>query len=250
MQSQTNLEGIKQTVRSFLALEPKPTEYSPMIIKHPFTDSGIVPVSSGNGYIIADITSDKECLKQWRDKLCERIDNATDTRYIYSMITKSYLFAFLKFAMPYMSRVDFSKYLADAWIRCEAPNADPNFTTNELVNLFHQSNPSELMTADEYNAYIDLPDTLIVYRGVPANHFSTVKSLSWTLDKEKAEWFAHRWGEDGTVYQAQIMKSDTFALFLARGESEVIVNPRCLMNITTAEDIYTETINDMKGLTL
>ena len=53
------------------------------------------------------------------------IENAETPRHIYMMLTKSYRFAFLKYAMPYFSQKDFSEYLANAWVMCESPNNDP-----------------------------------------------------------------------------------------------------------------------------
>ena len=59
-----------------------------------------------------------------------------------------------------------------------------------------------------------------------------VKALSWTLDRDTAEWFAHRFGENGTVYGAQIHKSHIYAYFSGRNEDEVIVDPKHLTEIT------------------
>ena len=50
-------------------------------------------------------------------------------------------------------------------------------------------------------------------------------------DRETADRFAHRFGEDGTVYEAQIRKEHILALFTGRNESEVIVDPRHLEQI-------------------
>ena len=51
------------------------------------------------------------------------------------------------------------------------------------------------------------------------------------LDRDTAEWFAHRFGEDGTVYEAQIAKAHIFALFLGRNESETVVDPQYLEQV-------------------
>lgn len=42
MRKQTDLAAMKQLARVFLMMDPEPTSFSPVIIKHPFTDSGIV----------------------------------------------------------------------------------------------------------------------------------------------------------------------------------------------------------------
>ena len=56
------------------------------------------------------------------------------------------------------------------------------------------------------------------------------------MDQDKADWFAHRYGEDGTVYEAQISKAHIHALFNSRNESEVIVDPKYLTDITIVQD--------------
>ena len=43
--------------------------------------------------------------------------------------------------------------------------------------------------------------------------------------------------KDGTVYQAQIDKSHIYAYFDGRNESEVIVDPKYLMDITDTESM-------------
>lgn len=61
-----------------------------------------------------------------------------------------------------------------------------------------------------------------------------IKALSWTLDRNTAEWFAHRFGKDGTVYTARIKRDDIYAYFSGRKESEVIVDPDRLKKIMVA----------------
>lgn len=79
--------------------------------------------------------------------------------------------------------------------------------------------------------YQELEDTVTVYRGVTSYNAKNIKALSWTLDRETAEWFAHRFGEEGTIYEAQVRKEHILALFTGRNESEVIVDPRHLEQI-------------------
>ncbi len=59
-----------------------------------------------------------------------------------------------------------------------------------------------------------------------------IRALSWTPDYEKANWFAHRFDEEGTVYEARIDKRNILALFNGRKESEVVVDPKYLTDIT------------------
>lgn len=47
--SETNLPAIKALARSLLMLDIQSTKFSPIIVKHPFTDSGIVGLGDENG---------------------------------------------------------------------------------------------------------------------------------------------------------------------------------------------------------
>ena len=93
------------------------------------------------------------------------------------------------------------------------------------------------MDADELRQLQELDETVTIYRGVTPYNQKNIKALSWTLDRDKAEWFAHRFGEDGTVYEAQIDKEHILALFTGRNEAEVIVDPRQLKEITISEEL-------------
>ena len=82
----------------------------------------------------------------------------------------------------------------------------------------------------------ELDDTVTVYRGVTTINSDNHLALSWTLDYETADWFARRFDEDGTVYKAQIDKEHIFALFNGRNESEVVLDPKYLKDITQAQE--------------
>ena len=101
----------------------------------------------------------------------------------------------------------------------------------ELVALFRSVPPEFLMDEEERAAHQALEDTVTVYRGVTPYNAKNIRALSWTLDRKTADWFAHRFGEEGTVYEAQIRKEHILALFTGRNESEVIVDPRHLEQI-------------------
>lgn len=221
MLKKSDLPRIKLLARTFLMLEQETMEAFPFLVKHPFTDSSFVCVNSADGVPQAiDITRNKNALQEWRESISASIDKAETSKHIFMMFTKPYSFAFLNHAMPCLSKTDFSECLADTWVICEAPNSDPSFTKKQLVGLFKKADPQSLMTTEEYEQLQSIDDTVTVYRGVTEYNADQVKALSWTLDKEKAEWFAHRFGEDGTVYQAQIGKEHILAFLAAE------TNPR------------------------
>lgn len=47
--SESNPHAIKSVARSLLMLDIQPTEFSPIVVKHPFTDSGIVGLRDEKG---------------------------------------------------------------------------------------------------------------------------------------------------------------------------------------------------------
>ena len=147
------------------------------------------------------------------------------------MLNKAYGLTFLKFAEPYLSSADLSELLADAWIRSENPNMDANVTKKDLVAMFNQADKSVLMSLEERIRLSELDDIITIYRGVTPYNAKNVRALSWTTNIKKAEWFANRFGQRGTVYKTQISKSKVLAYFMGRGESEIIVNPKELKNL-------------------
>ena len=254
MRKITDLRGIKDTAKIFLHMNIEETKFSPLVIKHPFTDSAMVCLSQTDGEIaFANIMEDTKAFTLWKEQVEKQIDTAEDVFEVYHLVpernpaakpflrskntdlmTKSYLLAFLKYTESYLSREDFSKMLADIWIRTEAPNLDPNFKQKELLDLFRKSKQEEMMTEDEIETLRSLPETVSVYRGVTSYNAGKVKALSWTLDQKVAQWFANRFGENGTVYEAEISKEHILVLFKGRNEWEVIVEPDHLLQLSEA----------------
>ena len=98
--------------------------------------------------------------------------------------------------------------------------------------LFLEFSDSHLMMDEEDTKFFnELPNTITIYRGGIDD-----KGYSWTLDKDKAEWFANRWVMNGNlgdesnvtnrhetnVFEKTINKSDAIAYLSDRNESEII----------------------------
>lgn len=104
MRKQTNLAEVKLTALALLSTEINETPYSPMIVKHPFTDTGVSAIPDGKGGVeMIDLTEDDAQFK-WRQSMARQIDKTDNTYAIYMMVTKPYALTFLKFAMPHLSR--------------------------------------------------------------------------------------------------------------------------------------------------
>ena len=201
MREKTDLEKVKSIARMLLLTPVHKTQYSPVVVQHPFTSSGIATAKKDGVLQIIDITESEENLERWQEWMKEWIKNAKSAYEIYMMTNKPYGLTYLKYAEPYLSKEDFSNILGDAWVRSENPNGDANVSKKELLLMFKQADKKALMTEEDYKRWESLDDTLTVYRGVTSHNAKNIKALSWTLDEKTAEWFAHRFDENGTVYK-------------------------------------------------
>ena len=121
---------------------------------------------------------------------------------------------------------------------------------NEALELFYYGNqPQLMMDSDEHEEFQKLPNELKVYRGVCLNQsddeFDFVGS-SWTLDYEKAKWFAERRGfrenEYPLVYSLTVNKEDVLSYFTRRDEDEILVD-YTKIDIDEVEFIYVNELN-------
>jgi hypothetical protein len=79
-----------------------------------------------------------------------------------------------------------------------------------------------------------LQGLLTVYRGCTQSDLG----LSWTLDFERAKWFASRFADDMDsryIFRAQIHADEIWGYFEDRNEKEVVVNPACLRHLERGE---------------
>lgn len=226
----TDLNSIKDVAITLLYTDLHETEFSPVIVSHPFTNSGIVPVpSSDGGYTLVNIVESREHLDKWQNWMAKRINDSDSVSDIYIMVNKPYIFAFIKLCLPYLSKEDLAEIWQDAWIRVEYANDDANLSATEARDIFVKVKDL-IMTYAEADEFRKLPDVVTVYRGVTAFNDSQAKvnsALSWTLSRETAEFFAKRWkGVRGRVYACTTSKSHILALLNGRNEHEVILDSR------------------------
>tara|TARA_R110001592_G_scaffold236443_1_gene494756 strand:- start:83 stop:706 length:624 start_codon:yes stop_codon:yes gene_type:complete len=106
-----------------------------------------------------------------------------------------------------------------SWIwqdtECVYENLD---TWIELMTL-EFSEPQLMMNDKEKEVYDNLPKIVRVYRGGVDD-----RGLSWSLSREKAEWFANRFDYGYKVFEKEINKSDILAYLDGRQEQEIICN--------------------------
>lgn len=149
--------------RTLLFTDIHKTSLSPIVVQHPFTSSGFNMVMINGEPKCVDITADSEALHHWRKMVCAQIDSSKSAFEIYMMTNKPYGMTFLKYAAHHLSKQDFSQILADAWIRSENPNNDPNLSQSKLLSMFQSAEPRHLMSQDELNTLDELDATVTVY---------------------------------------------------------------------------------------
>ena len=92
---QTNLDGVKEVAKIFLAMKPIRTEMSPAIVKHPFTDSGYALVSVKEGVPSFENIMTEDGFEKWRKEKEIRIEKAKSASEIFFYVTKPYCLTFL-----------------------------------------------------------------------------------------------------------------------------------------------------------
>lgn len=131
---------------------------------------------------------------------------------------RPYRLAALKRIASKLTDKDYWRLVAEVWQNSE--NIHQNRT--EWIRLWNAERPGKhqyAMDAKGRKALARQPDVLTIYRGIKGKGRN---GLSWTLDREKAIWFARRFGGE-TLLTARAKKADAHATFLDI-EKEVVID--------------------------
>lgn len=233
MRKETNLEAVKEVARSLVYVDIHINEKVGFLVNHPYIGQIATVVKEGESLVLKDVRNEGELRDIQRD-IIKGINAVTSYLQFIHIVRAPYLPAFFKFTHHYVSPDDYSSFLSSMWTTVEFPNVDDNITAAEFVKLFRRAERGVLMDEDEMNQYLALPKEITVYRGIRGR--GSLEALSWTLDVEKAEWFAKRWNKGGKVYSATVEKKDVLAVFTSRGESEIVVDYTRLKNIVLEKE--------------
>ena len=66
---------------------------------------------------------------------------------------------------------------------------------------------------------------IIKNRGEGDKSTSYTEAYSWTISKEIADFFAHRFDSDGIIYKAKVRQQDILDYINDRNEQEILVFP-------------------------
>lgn len=217
MDRKTHQDEINFLVDELMNVDIMETELSPIIISHPFFDTGI---QMDENHQMVDILKSDENFSKIKSLYLKKLHNKSPLHILYK-ICKPYRMFFVKMAFPYLSDNDRGELLREAWITQENPNEDINVSHDDIECMFLQCKPEFLMEKEDYEVWKKLPDVVHIYRGIHPN--KKHEAFSWTLDKEVARWFANRFDRDGMIIEKDIRKELIVAYFNIRDEQEIIV---------------------------
>lgn len=127
-----------------------------------------------------------------------------------------------------------------SWLWSDSENIHQNRRQWRQIWLSKEPERQAVMDEEELGLFAELPDVLKIYRGI--RYQSAVRGLSWTLDRDKAVWFAKRFRLDRQpiLLTTEIQKSQAIAYLIGRNESEIVVHPKAPSKlIITQEKIIT-----------
>lgn len=108
---------------------------------------------------------------------------------------------------------------------------NPKDESSTIIELIQNGNQYlEMMNKEEKTKFNELPDELVVYRGVRWNleeieDVYELISYSWTINYDTALWFAQTGSkEKSVVFKYTIEKDSVLSYFTRRKESEIVLN--------------------------
>ena len=190
------------------------------IVQHPFLSSLYWMDRDGKTISFLDPANIEKCRGTYREAIY-----TGDVMGIYVMVRNPFKMTWFSYCHNHLSDKDYGIYLRNAWTMEENPNQDVNVSRRRAIQLFKKAKKKHLMNEEEYKYYDALPEKLTVWRGVSPGRERL--GLSWTDDRETAEWFRKRFerdGKKGYLLEAEIGKAEVLAYFNGRNENEIVVD--------------------------
>lgn len=122
--------------------------------------------------------------------------------------------------MNFLTDRKYWKILGEIWVDSE--NIWQNLPKWKKLLKAERSSKYLFMEGDDYKMFKTLPERITAYRGYVPNQ--NENEISYTLEKENAEWFAKRyWKKNGQIKELSVPKEKIFAYINTRTEKEVII---------------------------
>ena len=108
--------------------------------------------------------------------------------------------------------------------------------------FYYKDNPKLMMEKKENKKFKKLSNEVSIFRGIKVSMGEEVDEdnvgFSFSLDKEKAEWFATRLllpNDKAYLIEAKVQKKDILSLIFDREEKEVIADPDLITDVKISE---------------
>lgn len=212
------LDEIKEEFKLLAKTDYHIDEEYTFIVHHPFADSSVIFVDGQLRRI-----DEPGVWKKYLRDLERRIDRCQNVTELFVLVMKPYLPTVFKFVYNYMNETDYNQILRSVYTLCEYPNHDTNVSYKDWAKYFKKSNKEIIMSQSELEKLDALDDIVTIYRGVSNDH-KYYNAFSWTLDKERANWYATRFDKDGVIYSLDVPKKEIIAYF--EDDDEIIFNPK------------------------
>jgi len=200
-----------------------------------FSDNFLTPFTYISGPVMVDIgVFNIEALTSWQTKLrIEKVEESMNKYISKKQYDKLFFLIEKKIALDFYIESfenipDEQKYecFEDIYIRSEYGFSKLN--KDFFLNIFKYKPKEDFRKILK----VDSSGLVKIYRGQNTESTPYQKAFSWTTSKEKAKFFATRFDSDnGKLYEAIIKCEDILAYIDQRGESEVIVDPNCLIDV-------------------
>lgn len=231
MEKQIQLQKAIKSADVFLHLPIQETEYSPLVVAHPFFENAILFDGKKMFDALKEPEKYREYLKLYEEIVlfpCKSIEE------ILFLIRKPYRITYLNYLKnsDIITEKECGNLLAKQWIYIEQICTDANVVTKYTILKWLLAADKEcLMEAKEdRDTYENLSETVTIYRG--CRNQKGVKGFSWSLSKEVAEMFANRYNtKTPCLYRTEIPKKNIICYRNGRNEQEIIVDYRKLQNI-------------------
>ena len=104
-------------------------------------------------------------------------------------------------------------------------NLASGWSSRTLRTALRSGPARDYMSPEDSEWFASLPERVTIYRGQTAGRRA---GISWTTERERAEWFARRYPFRGepVLLSGRVKRSDIIAVFTGRRDSEVLVLPR------------------------
>jgi hypothetical protein len=217
----------EQEVQDFQDLF-KPAELHPDLVPYVHKDDGDSPFTFLKHPLIFQVPY-LEQMNNWINLHYEqvkirlaRFEAAQDYEGVVFCHERAHRFEKLYEISPHLEEARFWKLFSSVWI-----DSENLWQFKHLIHiLLRQENSHLMMDEEEQEAFAKLPTDITVYRG---HQRPNKNGYSWTLDRDKATFFARRFRQPGAkVTKLTIPKAHAHALLLGRGEQEIIYNSACL----------------------